>query len=167
MNAQAASSIAMWLPVDVTLQHWVGASRRLRHCASMQRRRSPEDFVDHGETTWAMTSTLGTMTILFEWAEVTRGVLALANPMGIVSNVRLMTDEGDLLTPAQTLLQLNFTVHELEWQTVVASKLASWRDAAVPDNSSRASREKASISRRAVGRRTGAGTAVAFSMAGA
>lgn len=165
MNAQAASSIAMWLPIDVKLQHWAGASRRLRHCTSMQRRRGPDDFVEHGETTWAMNSTLGTMTILFEWAEVTRGVLALANPMGIVSNVRLMTDEGDLLTPAQTLLELNFTVHELDWQTVVASKIESWRDAAAPSSSSRASREKASIGRRAVGGRTSA--ALAFSMAGA
>ena len=166
MNAQAASSIAMWLPVDVKLQHWVGASRRLRHCASMQRRRGPDDFAEHGETTWAMTSTLGTMTILFEWAEVTRGVLALANPMGIVSNVRLMTDEGDLLTRSQTLLELNFTVHELDWQVVVASKLESWRHAAAPSCSSRAPREKASISRRStVGGRSG--TAVALSMAGA
>ncbi|HEX5685608.1 MAG TPA: hypothetical protein VFY73_16425 [Ideonella sp.] len=131
----------------------------------MQRRRGPNDFVEHGETTWTMNSTLGTMTILFEWAEVTRGVLALANPMGIVSNVRLLTDEGDLLTPAQTLLELNFTVHELDWQTVVASKLESWRRAAAPGSSPRALREKAPIARRAASGRTS--TALAFSMAGA
>lgn len=164
MNAQAASSIAMWLPVDVKLQQWMGAARRLRHCTSMQRRRGPDDFAEHGETTWTMNTPLGTMSILFEWAEVTRGVLALANPMGIVSNVRLMTDEGDWLTPAQTLLELNFTVHELDWQTVVARRLEAWRHAA-PTRPPLASREKDSISRRgSVGRR---GEALTFSMAGA
>lgn len=166
MNAQAASSIAMWLPVDVKLQQWMGAARRLRHCSSLLRHRGPEDFVEHGETTWTMVTSVGAMTILFEWAEVTRGVLALANPMGIVSNVRLLTDEGELLTPSQTLLELNFTVHELDWQVVVASKLESWRHDAAPCCSSRASREKASISRRgSVSGRSGA--AVALSMAGA
>lgn len=106
------------------------------------------------------------MTIRFEWAEIRLGVLALANPMGIVSNVRLATDEGDLLSPSQVLLELNGTVHDLAWQPVVAGELEAWRVNGDPNFSARSSRQTFSVlGRRSSGNRHVA--AEAFGLAAA
>jgi hypothetical protein len=145
MNAHTASATALWRPITVKLHQWACAAQRLQHCTSIRLCRRPEDTVERGETVWSMAVAQGAMTVRFEWAEITRGVLALANPMGIVSNVRLATDEGDLLTPAQMLLEMNGTVHDLEWQGVVASELEAWRCAGAPHASVRSSKQTFSI----------------------
>jgi len=74
-----------------------------------------------GITLWA--ATLGTANqrvgIAWTWLRMGREVVALADPMRISSNARLVSADGLHLTPDQALLHLNNIVNALPWQAEV------------------------------------------------
>jgi len=74
-----------------------------------------------GVTLWA--ATLGTahqrVGIAWTWLRMGREVVALADPMRISTNARLVSADGLRLTPDQALLHLNNIVNALPWQAEV------------------------------------------------
>ncbi|WIT13595.1 hypothetical protein PFX98_08255 [Paucibacter sediminis] len=74
-----------------------------------------------GITLWA--ATLGTahqrVGIAWTWLRMGREVVALADPMRISTNARLVSADGLRLTPDQALLHLNNIVNALPWQAEV------------------------------------------------
>jgi hypothetical protein len=60
------------------------------------------------------------MGLAWDWCEV-RHVIALADPMTVLSNVQLTADDGQRLPRSQELLYLNNAIHELCWQDEVRS----------------------------------------------
>jgi hypothetical protein len=52
-----------------------------------------------------------------------RGVVAMADPMAIVTNLRLVGDEGQPLDATESVLHINGIVHALPWQQAVARTL--------------------------------------------
>lgn len=57
--------------------------------------------------------------LLWDWAEIAQGVLALADPMSVVTNLRLVTTQGRVLTSGEAALHLNLLVHDIPWQAEV------------------------------------------------
>lgn len=76
-----------------------------------------------GQTLWGGNLDDGDAGVAWDWVQITRGVVALADPMSVVTNLRLVGEEGEVLTSLQASLYLNALVHELPWQTEVERAL--------------------------------------------
>ena len=116
-----------------TLRAWppllwqVGKSEplRLQHLGTQVT--SAGDLLTHtvGQTLWAWRGNDGDVGMAWDWVQLARGVVAIADPMAVLSNLRLINDEGEVLTAFETALHLNDIVHGLPWQREVARALGS------------------------------------------
>lgn len=82
-----------------------------------------EDSPCSGQTLWAHAAADQAAGVAWDWVEIRAGVLALADPMGLVTNLRLVDAQGEELTELEAALQLNQIVHALPWQTEVKRAL--------------------------------------------
>ncbi|MDL2336770.1 MAG: hypothetical protein QFE16_02920 [Pseudomonadota bacterium] len=77
-----------------------------------------------GQTLWARTGDEATAGVAWDWIQLHQGVVALADPMGLVTNLMLLDAQGDPIPTLQAALHLNEIVHALPWQTEVERALA-------------------------------------------
>lgn len=78
-----------------------------------------------GQTIWAGVVAGCEAGMAWDWVEVAHGVLAMADPMSVITNLRVLGDEGQVLTAAEAALVLNGIVHALPWQDEVGRALAT------------------------------------------
>jgi hypothetical protein len=99
---------------------------RFEHIGTVQAHPSAGDDYDckHGQVVWGVPSGDLPVAVCWDWAEVRAGVVALANPMTVFSNVRLLAEDGAPLSHGQTLLELNGVIHELDWQRQLCEELS-------------------------------------------
>ena len=76
-----------------------------------------------GQTVWAAHAADGDAGMAWDWIEIARGVVAIADPLSVVTNVRLVSGEGEVLTALQAARFLNAMVHALPWQKEVERAL--------------------------------------------
>jgi len=81
-----------------------------------------------GQTVWGDPSADQAAGVAWEWVEVDEGVVAMADPLALVTNLQLLDAHGDVLPRMQATLRLNEIVHMLPWQSEVQRVLH--RDAA-------------------------------------
>lgn len=100
-----------------------------------------------GITLWgAQLGTQQRVGIVWSWLRMGREVVALADPMRITSNARLVSADGLRLTPEQALLHLNNIVNALPWQAEV---LKLGHSGSIGSSSSNINSRAAAIARRA------------------
>ncbi len=80
-------------------------------------------FRPAGQTFWAWTSEDGEAGVAWDWVVLARGIVAMADPMAVTSNLQLIGEDGDMLTNSETARHLNFIVHGLPWQQEVVRAL--------------------------------------------
>ena len=73
-----------------------------------------------GTTLW--TSACG-KAIGWEWLQVHEGVVALADPMSVVTNVKLVNADGSEITDACRIIVLGEIVHGLKWHREVRRQM--------------------------------------------
>lgn len=78
-----------------------------------------------GQTLWAWHSEEGDVGMAWDWIQLTHGVVAMADPMAVVTNLRLVGDEGEVLTAIESARHFNWIVHALPWQHEVERALGS------------------------------------------
>jgi hypothetical protein len=78
-----------------------------------------------GQTMWGGSSAQGEAGVAWDWIEIGRGVVAMADPLSVITNLRLIGEEGEVLTAMESALYLNELVHALPWQTEVARAIAT------------------------------------------
>lgn len=78
-----------------------------------------------GQTMWAGRSADGEAGVAWDWVQISRGIVAMADPLSVVTNLRLIGDEGEVLTALESARFLNEIVHTLPWQSEVARALAT------------------------------------------
>lgn len=78
-----------------------------------------------GQTIWAGTIDGGEAGMAWDWVEVAQGVVAMADPMSVITNLRIVGDAGEVLTAVEAALYLNGIVHALPWQNAVERALAT------------------------------------------
>ena len=61
--------------------------------------------------------------VAWDWVEVRSGVVAMADPLGLVTNLKLLDDHGEALTQIEVAVQLHQLVHALPWQSEVRRAL--------------------------------------------
>lgn len=76
-----------------------------------------------GQTVWAASAAEGEAGMAWDWVQIGDGVVAIADPMSVVTNVRLLGDMGEVLTPTQAALYFNHLVRDLPWQVEVQRAL--------------------------------------------
>lgn len=77
-----------------------------------------------GEEVWSTRDELP-IQIAWEWTEVQRHVVALFDPMNILSNVALIDGDGHALARSRRMLHLNNVVHRLDWRRTIDSAPSS------------------------------------------
>jgi len=76
-----------------------------------------------GQTLWGDQSEVCAAGVAWDWVELRQGVVAMADPFGMVTNLRLLDDHGEALSQTQVALQLHQLVHALPWQDEVTRAL--------------------------------------------
>lgn len=76
-----------------------------------------------GQTLWAGCIAGGDAGMAWDWVEISRGIVAMADPMSVITNLRILGDEGEVLTATEAALFLNGLVHRLPWQDEVGRAL--------------------------------------------
>lgn len=75
--------------------------------------------VRSGQTLWGDGEGELAAGLAWDWIEVAQGVVAMADPMAVVTNVRLLGPGGEVLTANEAAPHLTGLVHALPWQTEV------------------------------------------------
>lgn len=72
-----------------------------------------------GQTLWTGESDSGAAGVAWDWIRLPEGVVAMVDPMSLVTNLQFLSPAGEVLAPMQSVLQLNEIVHALPWQNEV------------------------------------------------
>ena len=76
-----------------------------------------------GQTVWGNPSAEPAAGVAWDWVELQQGVVAMADPFGLVTNLQLTDARGRPLPSMQATLHLNEIVHTLPWQSEVQRAL--------------------------------------------
>lgn len=79
--------------------------------------------VRSGQTLWGESSAEPAAGLAWDWIELAQGVVAMADPMAVITNVRLLGPGGEVLTAAEAAPHLNELVHALPWQSEVQREM--------------------------------------------
>ncbi|MCE4556070.1 hypothetical protein [Pelomonas cellulosilytica] len=71
-----------------------------------------------GQEVWATEDDLP-IQIAWEWTEIQPDIVALFDPMNILSNVALIDRDGHALARSRRMLHLNNVVHRLDWRPAI------------------------------------------------
>ncbi len=78
-----------------------------------------------GQTVWAASAADGEAGMAWDWVQIARGVVAIADPLSVITNVRLVGEEGEVLTALESARFLNELVRALPWQLEVQRALVA------------------------------------------
>lgn len=95
----------------------------LHHLGTQVTHAGDPDIGTAGQTLWAASDSRGAVGLAWDWVQLQGGVLAMADPMAVVSNLRLVGGEGELLTPDASARHFCAMVHALPWQHMVEQAL--------------------------------------------
>ena len=76
-----------------------------------------------GQTLWGKADADRAAGLAWDWVEIRTGVVAMADPLGVVTNVRFVNDHGDALSDREVAIRLQELVHALPWQDEVRRAL--------------------------------------------
>ena len=77
-----------------------------------------------GQTLWGGPSGEGAAGVAWDWVEIQEGVVAMADPFGLVTNLQFLGAQGQVLSGFEATLRLNELVHALPWQDEVQRALS-------------------------------------------
>lgn len=97
----------------------------LQHLCTQVNPSDDPAFRSVGQTLWAADCQDGRAAMAWDWVELAEGLFAMADPMAIVTNLRLVDDGGELLPALETALHINVIVHGLPWQQAVEHAVIS------------------------------------------
>ena len=114
-------TIRAWPPL---LWQAEGASRlQFDHVETQVFPASDTDSAVSGQTVWRTSAADGEAGVAWDWVMLSRDVVAMADPMSVVTNLRLIGEEGEVLTALESARFLNEIVHALPWQSEVQRAL--------------------------------------------
>jgi len=78
-----------------------------------------------GRTVWGNVGGVEDAGLAWDWVEITHNVVAMVDPMSVVTNMQLIDTNGGILPPVRAAVYINQLVHHLPWQAVVTRLLKS------------------------------------------
>ena len=76
-----------------------------------------------GELRISRNASSGEAGLAWDWVEVAEGVVAMADPMSLTTNLQLVTSDGQVLPAIAATLHFNQFVRRLPWQDEVTRLL--------------------------------------------
>lgn len=126
MTTIPAWQVTAWQPVFTTTAAFRAALHEMRHLGtSVSNTTAFGAEPRSGQTVWGTTVDGRPVGIAWDWGEVCDGVVALSDPMMVVSNLCLLDDDGVCLDEDHRVLTLNALIHELPWQGAVSPPRAT------------------------------------------
>jgi hypothetical protein len=83
--------------------------------------------VRSGQTLWGDADGEQAAGLAWDWIELAQGVVAMADPMTVITSVRLLGPAGEVLTAMEAAPHLTGLVHALPWQNEVQRALEQIR----------------------------------------
>jgi len=77
-----------------------------------------------GQTLWGESSPERSAGVAWDWIQIQQGVVAIADPLGLITNLKMLDTRGESLSSQEVAIQLNELVHALPWQAEVQRALA-------------------------------------------
>ena len=119
----AAWHVVSWPPL---LWQAVSAQQlRLVHLGTEVLRRDDGAAPCSGHTVWGTQAADSPAGMAWDWISIPEGVVALADPLALVTNLWLLDGDGQVLSPLQAAPHLNVLVRTLPWQDEVRRALES------------------------------------------
>jgi hypothetical protein len=84
-----------------------------------------DDAPCSGQTLWAADSANCAAGVAWDWVELREGVVAMSDPMGVVTNLRMLDEQGEVMSQSRLAVRLQQLVHSLPWQSEVKRVLHS------------------------------------------
>lgn len=113
--------VCAWAPV--LWQAAAAPNLHLVHLGTRVLTFGDDDGPCSGQTLWADDGEGGAAGVAWDWIELRRGVVAMADPLGMVTNLRLVDAKGAVLSQTQVAVHLHPLVHALPWQREVKRAL--------------------------------------------
>jgi hypothetical protein len=76
-----------------------------------------------GQTLWQGDDGDTVAGVAWDWVSMSAGVVAMVDPLALVTNLQFLNAEGEVLAPLESARQLNEIVHTLPWQYEVQRAL--------------------------------------------
>lgn len=76
-----------------------------------------------GQTVWGNASKQPAAGVAWDWVEIQHGVFAMADPLGVVTNLKFVGPGGQSLSNTEVALCLNEIVRTLPWQNEIMRAL--------------------------------------------
>lgn len=77
---------------------------------------SDQDGPVSGQTVWRSSADGGEAGVAWDWVMLSSDVVAMADPMCVVTNLRLLGNQGEVLTSWEAARHLSRIVYGLPWQ---------------------------------------------------
>lgn len=119
-----AWQIIAWDQVTTTVDEFDRAVTKLRHLATSVHGDDADSGLKHGQVLWGAEADGKMIGLAWDWAEVREDVIAMTDPMRVLSNLQLVAGDGSRLRESERLLHLNCAIHELRWQRHLARNQA-------------------------------------------
>ena len=123
MHHPAAWALCAWPPLLWQPERLAELPNYFRHMST--RVTLPGDSATRpaGQTFWSGNALDREAGMAWDWVQISRGVVALADPMAVVTNLRLVGAEGAVLSACEAARYLNEIVRALPWQDEVQRAL--------------------------------------------
>lgn len=123
MPAVSPWSLRAWPPL--LWQAGRASGLHLHHLGTRVNHAGGPQIGTTGQTLWAGSSADGEAGVAWDWVQIAHGIVAMADPLAVVTNLRFIGDEGEVLTAFEAARFLNEIVHGLPWQHEVARALSA------------------------------------------
>jgi len=129
-----AGRVHSWATCLVPVDAFDQLLASMRHLGSIRLADPDAEGRQQGRSVWIGSFEGHPIGMAWRWGEVRRGVLALADPMAIDSNIGFVNPTGGCLTEGERVLYLNGLVDALDWQKAAVLAAATARvEARVPE----------------------------------
>jgi hypothetical protein len=121
-----AWQVITWPPVVTTMGEFAQLATRFRHLGTSVHVDESMQGLKYGQVLWGVEDGSSRIGLAWDWAEVRERVVAMADPMKVLSNVALRREDGVLVAERERLLHLNGAIHRWRWQSQVLP-VVPWR----------------------------------------
>jgi hypothetical protein len=125
MLKQQPWHVASWRPVTLALTQRTSIIRRLAPCGSGRLLAQRLERGARGQVMWACDTAQGPVGLAWDWFALRPAVLAMADPMGVLSNLHFVDAHGQPLPDGRRIVELNNVIASLSWQAPIVKSHAA------------------------------------------
>jgi hypothetical protein len=111
-------------PVHVRLPDWKRVCARLRIAQASMSISTYDRTKRCGSVLWAASVQEAEVWLSWAWHEVKRNVIAMDNPLAVMSNVAIIDAAGAEISQENRILHLHAALYRLPWQSAVLDFVA-------------------------------------------